>query len=268
VNGYDLYPISAHTQFFYAVPELGTTIFVAGPDGQRVLATIAASAKYVALNYRAPVPNDWHEVSHAGITLSVPADWPQLPPVSGCGWIRSDVVTVGTATGLPSCNPDLLNRGPDHNGVEIHDATQWSEDVAGLKQSKISNATTSMQLLENTGLDNKTLQLEVYIAGTNAAPVTIGLARDGRVAAAIFDSIRIDVPAPNTASTRTPPTALTARAILGTWQPVSITGYHASRHRAAAPEVHERDRLHRIRRLQLRRWFVSPRLRRNVPSWD
>jgi hypothetical protein len=168
VHGYQLYALDAANPNDFVIPALRVTIRAEGPERDEILATVAASAEYIALNYHALVPSGWRAVSHAGVSMSVPADWPQLPPVAGCGWIRSHVVAVGTAAGIPSCPPDIDRmRGPDHNGVEIQDAVPWSENNTGLKQSNVSNATTSMSLLRDTGEDNRALQLAVYVDATH-----------------------------------------------------------------------------------------------------
>ena len=58
VHGYRLYAVGASAAGTYAVPDLATTFHVDGAAAEQVLATLAPSSEFVALNYHAPIPSD------------------------------------------------------------------------------------------------------------------------------------------------------------------------------------------------------------------
>jgi heat shock protein HslJ len=95
----------------------------------------------------------------------------------------------------------------------VSPTTQYSVQVS------TSNGTS---LLLAPDADVRALAVVVRLDATHGVPLGIGLGRDGRIAAAIFGSIRVD----HEVTTTTPDTsAATAAAIIGVWKPLSIAGY-------------------------------------------
>jgi hypothetical protein len=179
VNGYRLYSTAPDT---YAVPDLHVTVIAHGLASRRVLATLAASARTVALTYHASVPRSWHEIHYAGLVLAVPADW-TVDNISGkpvCPNSRLDArVLVGN--GLPAgCPPDPTYVPPKSGSATISD-----------KYARPPRTTTDVDPTSwNSPWGTLHLQLDVRIDQSHDVGVTLGLGRDGRVGAAIIASVR------------------------------------------------------------------------------
>jgi hypothetical protein len=75
-NGIQVYG----SQTVLAIPALGVKVTAKGPLGSRVLRTLTHSPRAILLapGPSPPVPSSWQRVSYDGISLDVPATWPQL----------------------------------------------------------------------------------------------------------------------------------------------------------------------------------------------
>ncbi len=219
VQGYSLYAVAGNPDTF-VVPALHVTIDAEGPLRDEALATLAPSSRLIALTYHGPVPSGWNEVGYSGITVSYPADWPQQA-VASCGGVPPAQVTLVDVTG-PGCGSGgQPETGPTRDGLRMGRAQPWFPNT-GSKQTAISNGDARMLLQPGDG--DQALVVVVQLNETHGVPVEIGLGIDGRVAAAILASIRIDGRV-STSTTTTEAPASTDRAIAGVWQATSIAGY-------------------------------------------
>jgi hypothetical protein len=199
VNGYGLYSVAptfatADAPQSFAVPELQVTITVPhSRTGDQILATLAPSARYVALDDTAQPPSGWRHVQQDGIELSVPANW-RVETVSDLGYhpcpfdpnpranalvrirLVSGAIPAGYGCGIFR-NPPTYP-GPRAGSVDI--------------ESRPTGRRGPMSVAAPSGnpWDNGYLQVG-GANGTRGFGITIGLGRDGRVAAAILNSIRL-----------------------------------------------------------------------------
>ena len=229
VHGYSLYAVAGNPDTF-VVPALHATIDARGPLRDEALATLAPSSRLIALTYHGPVPNGWNEVGYAGITVSYPPAWPQQA-VASCGGVPPAQVTLIDVTG-PGCGTGgQPETGPTRDGLRIGRAQPWFPNTEP-KQTRITNGNAGMLLQPGDG--DQSLVVVVQLNETHGVPVEIGLGIDGRVAAAILASIRIDGAV---STTTTQPPSAADRPIAGVWQPTSITGYHGPLTSPPLPEA-------------------------------
>jgi heat shock protein HslJ len=218
VHGYSLYAASGIPDVF-VVPALHVTIAASGPLRDEALATLAPSSRLIALTYRRPVPSDWSAVSYAGIEVSVPSEWTQQAR-DGCGGVPPAQVTLVDGASLGCSAGGLPATGPTRDGIRIGRAQPWFPNTEP-KQTRISNGNAAMLL--QPGDSDVALVVVVQLNETHGVPVEMGLGMDGRVAAAILGSVRIDGSVSTTTTAQLP--VSTDRPIAGVWQPTSIAGY-------------------------------------------
>jgi hypothetical protein len=226
VHGYVLYRANAANPNDYVVPALDVTIRAEGPKRDEILDTLAPSSRFIALTAHEASPGDWRTVSYSGITMRVPNGWGQSylgpcesPPAEHVGLENSS----GIANGCPPISTEPSASGPTHDNVVIGRSQRVSPATQYSVQISTSNGAS---LLLAPDADDRALAVVVRLDATHGVPLGIGLGRDGRVAAAILNSIRVDA----AVNTTTPDeSAQTRAAIIGIWQPLSVAGYDGRR---------------------------------------
>jgi hypothetical protein len=199
VNGYGLYSvapasITADAPQSFAVPALKVTITVPhGRTGDEVLATLAPSARHVALDDTTQPPSGWRHLQQNGIELSVPANWrvetvsdqgyhpcPFVPNPHDNALVRIRLVSgaVPAGYGCRAFQNEPIYPGPTAGSVVI--------------ESGPTGRRVPMSVVAPSGNPRDDHYVQVGGAdGTRGFGVTIGLGRDGRVAAAILNSIHL-----------------------------------------------------------------------------
>jgi heat shock protein HslJ len=216
VHGYRLYRLGGENPFLslgYDVPDLHVAIYADGNGADQVLATLGPSSAKVALSYRGTQPDGWQQIAFNRITLSTPVGWTHRSNAQFCS-VPPDSVTFGLAP-VP-CGEAATSYGPGVNGVVLSPPELFSDHPASVLS--ITNGVLGTAQLSLTENDGRALTLFVSVDASHAVPIQLGLGRDGRVAAAIFDSIRVEV---SSAPEKTP-------GIEGSWKLVSIAGYEHS----------------------------------------
>jgi hypothetical protein len=187
-----MYATSARS---YEVPQLGVHISTKG-GGDAMILTLAPSARTVALKYQGPEPAGRKPIRHAGIEADVPNYW-EVVDMTGKGVCPNPSLnaTVLVGDGLPAgCPPrEPSYSQPVDGSLAISDAGPQAR--AGTPtQLSIDNGETNVAVESansESSWDAKHLQLSVRVDGGNTVSVTLGLGRDGRVAAAILRSLRL-----------------------------------------------------------------------------
>jgi len=178
----------------FAVPALRVTITVPhGRTGDQILATLAPSARHIALNDTTQPPSGWRHLQQSGIELSVPANW-RVETVSDQGYHPCPFVPNPQDNALVQIRlvsgavPAGFGCGPFRNGPTYPGPTAGSVDI----ESAPTGRRVPMSVLAPSGnlLDDRYLQVG-GANGTRGFGITIGLGRDGRVAAAILNSIHL-----------------------------------------------------------------------------
>jgi hypothetical protein len=182
INGYRVFASSADN---YTVPDLHVAIVARGPTVDRILATLAASSRTVALTYHTAPPSHWRVMTHSAIAFRVPS-----------GWHLQDI------TGQPVCpNPGLNAVVQVGEGLPAGCAANPTYQEAlqgslGIGDPYPAPKTTSTTLGEADALAEGNapwytthLQLTVRVDAGHDVPVSLGLGFDGRIGAAILASI-------------------------------------------------------------------------------
>jgi hypothetical protein len=199
VNGYGLYSVAptsviADAPQSFAVPELQVTITVPhSHTGDQILATLAPSARHVALNDTTPPPSGWQHRQLDGIELSVPTNW-RVETVSDRGYhpcpfepnpqdnalvrirLVSGAIPAGYGCGIGR-NPPTYP-GPRAGSVDIESSPTGRR------------IPMSVDAPSGNPWDDRYLQVS-GANGTHGFSITIGFGRDGRIAAAILKSIHL-----------------------------------------------------------------------------
>jgi hypothetical protein len=195
VNGFELYRMNAENTDWYDVPELHVTIHVGGTGSAEVLATLAPSSERAALTYEGPEPSGFEQISYHGITMRVPASWAQVNNPMLCDDVVRESVAFGVYAGVHGCTEIRApRRAPAIDGVVLSPPEFFTEHPASVKV--ITNGAARVSVAQSE--DGRALRLAVIIGANRAVPLEIGLGRDGRVAAAIFRSIRVVAPTSTT----------------------------------------------------------------------
>lgn len=184
INGYRVYPMDATN---VAVPELRTTIHIEGPQSEQVLSTLAPSSSLVARSVRGLPSGATRAVSHNGITVDVPAHWDTVDSGSICDGLPPKAVTLKLLA-IPCPAPVSTPLAPGPDGVLFLATQPW--DAATRAATTPLAGTRGLYVQPDAG--GMTLTVFVPVDATHVTPVEVGLGRDGRVAAAIIDSLRPD----------------------------------------------------------------------------
>jgi hypothetical protein len=186
--------VTADAPQSFAVPALKVTITVPhGRNGDQILATLAPSARHVALDDTTQPPSGWRHLQQNGIELSVPAKWrveslsdqgyhpcPFVPNPRDNAVVRIRLVSgvVPAGYGCGAFQNDPIYPGPTDGSVDIASGPTGRR----LPMSVVAPSANPR--------DDRYLQVG-GADGTRGFGITIGLGRDGRVAAAILNSIRL-----------------------------------------------------------------------------
>jgi hypothetical protein len=178
----------------YDVPELGVQLGFTGELADRILATLAPSARKVALAFaEQPVPKTFRRISDAGLNLSVPPEWPEGTRGAGCGGLfASTVVHVHRLPADTSCQgptaPSLDDAG--HDGVVLYASSEYFASNRGRRRITVLHHGATTVTVFGSGNDPSVVDLVVRRAGSKIAhSLSLGLGRDGRVAGGILASI-------------------------------------------------------------------------------
>ena len=179
----------------YEVPQLGVQIISRGDVADRIVATLAPSARAVALAFAAqPTPNTLRLVERDGVSLAIPRTWSvetaQGMPCNRTFGSAPELLRIPPDLGVPSCPfvfPTAATAAGD--GIELYTAAQSpAPDRGGHAVVVLHHDATTITVYEETGAD--ALDLFVQKAGSPTTHVlTLGLGRDGRVAGRILATI-------------------------------------------------------------------------------
>ena len=189
----------------YFAPSLHVELWASDGAGTRVTTTLAVSPRSVVLaSGPGPVvPSSWRQVSFAGLSFSVPANWPitQTQVTPGLGAIcktlgvafASTTVTLSTDVRpmlLPPCAYLPPTPQQPENGVQV-DSGLRTEPMVTLSFSDHCLVLHGLTACPATSPAYSILVLRVNVPG-RAKPVflSIGLAGNGMVARTILDSLR------------------------------------------------------------------------------
>lgn len=222
------------------VPNLGVQVTIdAHALNTRILHTFSYSPRAVALagGPRPPVPSSWHSVTFAGLSMSVPADW----PVKGEeGWgsptgIPSDLTFADLATSSDTSTVDtspsvILDTGVYDFYVECGGCVPPTRGASGWDTTPIDgllidsgnigpsldDVPSRAACLHLNGLTACPTANDVYgvlvisadFDGSPPIPVEIGLSGDGIVARTILDSIHTSDANPTVTTPTTVPVKL------------------------------------------------------------
>jgi len=200
IHGYRVYTIASSTPgwAFFDVPELSVEIAVHGSLGLPILATLAPSARKIALDpaYET-VPTKWHIHTKDGVSLSIPSSWPVLTPSILCG------PPVGNAELLliepkilrapcPFQIPKAADAAHDAVALYLTSHNPNAPKATGTPTTTLQRGTTTITIYAEQD-DPNALDLFVRKVGSNITHVlTLGLGRDGRIAGGVLASIRAD----------------------------------------------------------------------------
>jgi hypothetical protein len=201
VHGYRIYRANVHQRHarwsVYDVPQLGVQIDFRGSVQNSILDTLGPSSRKVAFAFAANAPpRSYHTVTENGVTLSIPAGWPETTTDHYCGGIYSpsELVRVLPSVGNGSCPGPVSNLANEFNdGVVLYPSSDYvpssprQHPVAVLR-----HGTTTVTVFDNNGYDGNALELLVRRSGSKTAhALMLGLGPDGRVAAGVLASIRV-----------------------------------------------------------------------------
>ena len=191
-----------------AVP--AETLVVAGPLGERVVATLTHSPRSVVLDSSEPTPPPgWRSLSFGGLTFAVPPSWAvqTTPLVGGCpGNLRPGSLTLSSATMVSSvgCPSGPVTAGAKagvdaaviDSGPQVPDAPAGASctDRQGLHVCVDPDPEPDGSGQE-FGVGPGILTAQITEPGAALrAQIDIGLSADGTTALGVFDSLR---PAPS-----------------------------------------------------------------------
>lgn len=198
VHGYDVYNVDSHTSgwAFFDVPQLGIRIATHGSTGSGILETLAPSARMIALDPTyASIPSTWHAVTRDGLSLSIPASWSIVTPNYLCGAPvgDSELLLITPKVPYAPC-AFVIPKASDaaHDAVALYLTTHNTRapSAAGQPITTLQRGGTTIAVYAETS-DPNALDLFVHRSGSKITHVlTLGLGRDGRVAAGVLASIR------------------------------------------------------------------------------
>jgi hypothetical protein len=197
VNGYGLYyvapaSVTADAPQSFAVPELRVTITVPhSKTGEQILATLAPSARHVALDDTTQPPAEWRHVRQGGIELSVPRTW-NVETVSDrgnvCPFVPNPKENAVVRIHVVSAPAPRWGCGPLRSELTYPGASAGSVDI----ESSPTGRRAPVNVIAPSGNPWDDRYLQVGGAdGTHGFSITIGLGRDGRVAATILNSLHL-----------------------------------------------------------------------------
>ena len=223
VHGYRLYRRAAarHRGWaFYEVPQLHVQIATHGKLAARILATLAPSARYVALDTAyETVSQASRRLTRGGVAVSIPTSWPiAIPEEYGCGTVAKPDLTiieppkpivtgsigpVGGGTCMPPNPPYPSSTGmapvdrltlylPAANPGNQWDVSNNTDafSARGQPVTTLHFGDTTITVWAPDGFFNA-LELFARRDGSSVLhSMTLELGRDGRVGAGVLASIR------------------------------------------------------------------------------
>jgi hypothetical protein len=200
VHGYRIYRANVHKHpgrwSVYDVPQLGVRIAFRGSVQNGVLDTLAPSSRKVALEYAArPVLKSYRTVTENGVTLSIPAGWPETTTDHYCGGLYSppEVVHVVSSVGAFPCPAPVASLADAfQDGVVLYPSSDYvPSSPLEPPTAVLRHGNTTVTVFDNKGYGGNGLELLVRRSGSKTAhALTLGLGRDGRIAGAVLASLR------------------------------------------------------------------------------
>jgi len=203
VHGISTYPIDGSPALGgYLVPSMGLQLEAEGPLAGEVLDTLTFSPRTVALG-PGPTsypPSSWHRVTFGGISLAVPAGWPEQGPSnwsSGCD--VPDVTLFETEVVLDSGTTEVAASCPAETGTEMVRPGLAGVVIDPGRYGPITSQTTfgaCLAIHELTVCPSESDEYDILVEAvhiprrTGPVAIAIGLAGTGEIARTILQSVR------------------------------------------------------------------------------
>jgi hypothetical protein len=201
VHGYRLYILppaesAVAGSVAYEIPQLGITLALNATQADTIIATLAPSARTVALIYATRQAPNGHHITTDGVRLSLPRSWivttPNTFPCYGFPYSTTtpELVRITSDALVPSCPPPLYFTAAtqQRDGVSIETSARVGT-LAGNPILVINHHATTVQIYDVGGAANV---FDVYVARAHSSThhaLTVGLGLDGRVAGGIIASL-------------------------------------------------------------------------------
>jgi hypothetical protein len=201
VHGYRVFAVNAskaaRTWSVYDVPQLRARIAVRGSFASRILATLAPSARSVALAFiDQPVPTTLRTVTRQGVRLSIPTEWTIATSAPFCALGPGSELFLGhEGGGAPSCSPQLYPAADAAlSGAYLLTYPRNSANATFRGRQPIvvlHHHTTTIQVFtEPQGYGAFGVDLFVHRARSSLTHfMSVDFGHDGRVAAGVIASI-------------------------------------------------------------------------------
>ena len=213
INGYRVYRVAGPPSSVFEVPQLGVQLALRGGLTDRIVGTLAPSSRKVALEYATrPVPATYRTVKSYGVSVSIPARWTVTKPGAyffGCYWPMSpsgsaELVRVDSHNnGGPGCAVIDYSAILPSDGLLLFEKSRYSPPRNQRTLGVLHHGPTTITVYAGTSamanvsafspsrLFLDTVDVFVRRDGSPTPHViTLGLGRDGRVAAAVLSSLR------------------------------------------------------------------------------
>ena len=181
----------------HVVPELGVKIEARGDLQEKILATLAPSARKVALESAEDATPAGQAYAGDGLKMTIPSSWTvTLPPGYPCYGFRDypgapELERIRPGIAVPSC-PALFPTAATAVGDGMFlftSAGAFAPEPGRTPIAVLRHAETTIRVFAGSSYPN-TLDLFVQRAGSSTVHVlTLGLGRDGRVAGGVLSSI-------------------------------------------------------------------------------
>ena len=196
VHGYRVYAVPSRMPRWklFDIPQLRIRIATHGTLGPRIVHTLAASGRSVALDPGyAVVPHAWRGVERDGVSLSIPRSWKVVSAHLLCGGPigSSQLVLIDAKILFAPCPyriPKAADAAYDAADLYLTAHNPNAPRPTGHAIAHVQHGTTTITVYPEA--DPTSLDLFVRRAGSPITHVlTVGLGRDGRTAAGVIASI-------------------------------------------------------------------------------
>ncbi len=181
----------------HVVPELGVKIETRGDLQEKILATLAPSARKVALESAGDATPAGQAYDGDGLKMTIPSSWAvTLPSGYPCYGFRDssgapELERIRPGIAVPSCPPLFPTAATAvGDGMDLFtSADAFAPEPGKTPIAVLRHSETTVRVFAGSSYPN-TLDLFVQRAGSSTVHVlTLGLGRDGRVAGGVLSSI-------------------------------------------------------------------------------